>query len=36
MLVADDTPGLWRLRTGDYRVIHSIADDVVLVLVIDV
>lgn len=36
MLVGDDTPRLWRVRTGDYRVIYSIADDVLLVLVINV
>lgn len=36
MLTGDDTPRLWRVRTGDYRVIYSIEDDVLLVLVIDV
>ena len=36
MLVGDDTPRLWRVRSGDYRVIYSIEDDVLLVLVINV
>jgi len=36
MLVGDDTPRLWRVRTGDCRVIYSIEDDVLLVLVINV
>lgn len=36
MLTGDDTPRLWRVRTGDYRVIYSIEDDVLLVLVINV
>ena len=36
MLVGDDTLRLWRVRTGDYRIIYSIADDVLLVLVIGV
>lgn len=36
MLVSDDAPRLWRVRTGDYRVIYSIEDDVLLVLVINV
>lgn len=36
MLSGDDTPRLWRVRTGDYRVIFSIEDDVLLVLVINV
>jgi mRNA interferase RelE/StbE len=36
MLAGDDTPRLWRVRTGDYRVIYSIEDDVLLVLVINV
>ena len=36
MLVGDDTPRLWRVRTGNYRVIYSIEDDVLLVLVINV
>ena len=34
MLVSDVTPRLWRVRSGDYRVIYSIEDDVLLVLVI--
>jgi mRNA interferase RelE/StbE len=33
-LVSDDDPALWRVRTGDYRVVYSIADDVLLVLVV--
>ena len=36
MLVSADTPRLWRVRTGDYRVIYSIEYDVLLVLVIKV
>jgi len=36
MLTGDDAPRLWRVRTGDYRVIHSTEDDVLLVLVINV
>ncbi len=36
MLVGDDTPRLWRVRTGEYRVIYSIEDDVLMVLVIKV
>ena len=36
MLTGDDAPRLWRVRTGDYRVISSIEDDVLLVLVINV
>jgi mRNA interferase RelE/StbE len=34
MLVSDDTPRLWRARTGDYRVTYQIHDDVLLVLVV--
>ncbi len=36
MLVSNDTPRLWRVRTGDYRVIYQIHDDVLLVLVVAV
>ena len=36
MLTGDDTPRLWRVRTGAYRVIYSVEDDVLLVLVINV
>jgi mRNA interferase RelE/StbE len=36
MLTGDDAPRLWRVRTGDYRVVYSIEDDVLLVLVINV
>ncbi len=36
MLAGDDAPRLWRVRTGDYRVIYSIEDDMLLVLVINV
>jgi mRNA interferase RelE/StbE len=36
MLTCDDTPRLWRVRSADYRVIYSIEDDVLLVLVINV
>jgi mRNA interferase RelE/StbE len=36
MLTGDDTPRLWRVRTGDYRVIYSVEEDVLLVLVINV
>jgi mRNA interferase RelE/StbE len=34
MLVSNDLPRLWRVRTGDYRVIYQIHDDVLLVLVV--
>jgi mRNA interferase RelE/StbE len=27
-------PGLWRTRVGDYRVIYTIEDDILLVLVL--
>jgi mRNA interferase RelE/StbE len=36
MLTGDDAPRLWRVRTGDYRVIYCIEDDVLLVLIINV
>ena len=36
MLTGDDASRLWRVRTGDFRVIYSIEDDVLLVLVINV
>jgi mRNA interferase RelE/StbE len=36
MLTGDHAPRLWRVRTGDYRVIYSIEDNVLLVLVIHV
>jgi mRNA interferase RelE/StbE len=36
MLTGDDAPRRWRVRTGDYRVIYSVEDDVLLVLVINV
>jgi mRNA interferase RelE/StbE len=36
MLTGDDAPRLWRVRTGDYRVIYTIEDDVLLVLVINI
>jgi mRNA interferase RelE/StbE len=36
MLVSDDQPKLWRVRTGDYRVIYQIHVDVLVVLVINV
>ena len=36
MLTGDDTPRRWRVRTGAYRVIYSVEDDVLLVLVINV
>jgi mRNA interferase RelE/StbE len=35
-LVSDDRPRLWRVHTGDYRVIYSIDDQTVLVLVVHV
>jgi len=35
MLSGDDAQRLWRVRTGDYRVIYRIEDDVLLVLVIN-
>jgi len=28
--------GIWRLRVGSYRVLYSIFDDVVVVLVLDI
>jgi mRNA interferase RelE/StbE len=34
MLTGDDRPRLWRVRTGDYRVIYQIHDDVLLVVVV--
>jgi mRNA interferase RelE/StbE len=36
MLVGNDSPRLWRVRTGDYRVVYQIHDDVLLVLVVAV
>lgn len=33
LLGADD---VWRLRVGDYRVLYSVADDVLVVLVIKI
>jgi mRNA interferase RelE/StbE len=36
MLVSNDNPRLWRVRTGDYRIIYQIHDDVLLVLVVAV
>ncbi len=36
LLVSHDLPRLWRVRTGDYRVIYSIDDQTVLVLVVNV
>jgi mRNA interferase RelE/StbE len=36
MLTGDPAPRLWRVRTGDYRVIYSMQDDALLVLVITV
>jgi mRNA interferase RelE/StbE len=33
-LTCDPAPQLWRVRTGDYRVIYSMEDDALLVLVI--
>jgi mRNA interferase RelE/StbE len=36
MLSGNDAPRLWWVRTGDYRVIYTIEDDVLLVLVINV
>lgn len=36
MLVGDDTPRLWRVRTGNYRVIYRIDNDALLVLVVTV
>jgi mRNA interferase RelE/StbE len=34
MLASNDTPRLWRARTGDYLVIYQIHDEVLLVLVV--
>lgn len=36
MLVSDESPRLWRVRTGDYPVIYQIRDDVLLILIIAV
>ncbi|HVV75428.1 MAG TPA: type II toxin-antitoxin system RelE/ParE family toxin [Mycobacteriales bacterium] len=36
MLVSNDSPRLWRVRTGDYRVVYQIRDEVLLVLVVAV
>jgi mRNA interferase RelE/StbE len=36
MLTGDGMPRLWRVRTGDYRVIYSVEDGVLQVLVINV
>ncbi|SBW21034.1 hypothetical protein FDG2_1872 [Candidatus Protofrankia californiensis] len=29
------SPGHWRIRVGDYRVIYTVRDDVLLVLVVE-
>lgn len=34
MLVSNDLPRLWRVQSGDYRVIYQIRDDVLVVLVV--
>jgi mRNA interferase RelE/StbE len=36
MLVSNDAPRLWRVRTGDYRLVYQVHDDVLLVLVVSV
>lgn len=36
MLVSNDTPRTWRVRTGDYRIVYQIHDDVLVVLVVAV
>jgi mRNA interferase RelE/StbE len=36
MLVSNNTPRLWRVRTGDYRVNYQIHDDALLVVVVTV
>ncbi|HEX3900980.1 MAG TPA: type II toxin-antitoxin system RelE/ParE family toxin [Mycobacteriales bacterium] len=36
MLVSNDSPRLWRVRTGDYRIVYQIYDDVLVVLVVAV
>ena len=36
MLSGDDGPRVWRVRTGDYRVIYTIEEELLLVLVINV
>jgi mRNA interferase RelE/StbE len=36
MLVSNDSPRLWRVRTGDYRVVYQIHDEVLVVLVVAV
>jgi mRNA interferase RelE/StbE len=36
MLVSSDSPRLWRVRTGDYRVLYQIHDDMLIILVVAV
>lgn len=36
MLVSNDEPRLWRVRTGDYRVVYQIHDDVLIIIVVAV
>ena len=30
------SPELWRVRVGDYRIVYSIADDILVVLVVKI
>jgi mRNA interferase RelE/StbE len=30
------SPGLWRVRVGDYRIVYQIRDEILVVLVVDV
>jgi mRNA interferase RelE/StbE len=34
MLVSEERPRLWRVRTGNYRVVYQVHDDVLLLIVI--
>jgi mRNA interferase RelE/StbE len=36
MLISNDSPRLWRVRTGDYRVVYQIHDEALVLLVIAV
>jgi mRNA interferase RelE/StbE len=36
MLVSNDSPRLWRVRTGDYRIVYQIHDDLLVILVVAV
>ncbi len=36
LLKGDPLRGLWRLRSGDYRIIYRIDDDVLIVLIVKI